>query len=190
MRIRGHVSQLLIAAAAIMMTCIALAAPAGAAIPSAGAPPQSTSTAVPSHTFVSVSSGTTAEPNNAAGNSCRSDFFSWNLTQAPFGWPVLAWYKMTTYYCWNGVIVTSHSTREDGGVTASGSAAGWTYNGNVNGSVGWNCYIAYGSTRQCSGNTEYAQGSFQDCLIKFGCVDNWYPQIQEWENYHGQFLHN
>jgi hypothetical protein len=133
---------------------------------------------------------TTVISTNSAGDPCATGSFEFDLVQWPFNWPTLAWFKMTTYWCWNGVIVTYHNTREAGGVTSSGSAAGWSYTGIVQGSDGWYCYVAKGSHRNCSGNTEFAQGSFPECAFKVGCISSWNPQIQEWENYHGGFFHN
>jgi len=126
---------------------------------------------------------------DAAGDPCATRSFEIDLVEEPLDWPEDAWFKMTTHWCWNGLTVKSHTTNETAGVTAFGSVEGWAYNGIVPGSDGWYCYVAKGSSRNCSGNTEYAQGAFSDC--QYGvCIAHWSPFIQEWENYHGGFFHN
>jgi hypothetical protein len=142
----------------------------------------------PSHAVSTVTvDGPTVTSVDSAGDPCATRSFEIDLVEWPLGWPTDAWYKMTTYWCWNGVIVTTHHTYQTHGITTFGSAEGWTYNGQ---SSGWWCYVASGSHRNCSGNTEWAQGDFQDCVVKVGCIGNWNPFIQEWENYHGGFYHN
>lgn len=131
---------------------------------------------------------TQATAPDSAGNPCATRSFERQLVAWPLNWPELAWFKMRTYWCWNGTIVTTHSTSTTGGVTSSGAASGWDYVGVI--SSGWHCYVAKGGTRPCSGNTEYAEGKFTDCVAKVGCIASWYPYIQEWENYHGGFFHN
>jgi len=61
-------------------------------------------------------------------------------------------------------LYTSHKTRYTAGVTGSGTLAGISYKEIVNGSEGWYCYVASGSIRKCSGNTEYAEGEFVGCI--------------------------
>ncbi len=94
---------------------------------------------------------------------------------------VLTNYYMYTYWCWNGSIVTTHTTWERGSVTATGSATGWSYNGVKESS--FNCY--YANSRTCSGNHETSEGNFQACIIKIGCYSSWYPYINEYETYNG-----
>lgn len=178
-----------------MTTAVILAAgPAQAAASVDGGPVATPAvtpgvTGNPSHAvYVTTTEGPTILSTNSAGDPCATRSFERDLVEAPFGWPEDAWFKMTTYWCWNNVIVTYHNTYETGGVTTFGALEGWSYNGV--GSSGWYCYRASGSTRNCSGNTEYAQGSFSACVFKVGCIANWYPFIQEWENYRGGFFHN
>ena len=97
----------------------------------------------------------------------------------------LAWYTMTTYFCYNYVIVTTHSTNVTGGTTTLGGIGGWSYLGTPDG-INFHCYVAGGGTRACSGNQEEAQGQFQACQAGY-CYDTWSPTITESENYHGQF---
>jgi len=131
---------------------------------------------------------TAIDSTDSAGHPCRTRTFERDLVQWPFGWPTLAWFKMRTYWCWNGSIVTTHTTNVTGGTTGSGAASGWDYGGVVSGSNGWHCYVANGGSRPCSGNTEYAEGGFTECLAK--CIGSWYPFSQQWENYHGGYFHN
>jgi hypothetical protein len=93
----------------------------------------------------------------------------------------LANYWMHTYFCYNYTKVTYHSTWENGSVTTTGSATGWSYDGVVESS--FNCY--YANSYACSGNHETSQGKFEACLLKIGCYSSWYPYIQEWEWYNG-----
>ncbi len=118
-------------------------------------------------------------------NGCGNDFNEDDLYAAPFNWPELAWFTMNTYFCWNGRIVTYHSTNIQGQATGPGSATGWAYQGTIASGTGWYCYVANGSTVNCSGNEEYAQGNFTDCVLKYGCIGNWQPYIAEWQNYKG-----
>jgi hypothetical protein len=98
---------------------------------------------------------------------------------------ILVWYKMTTYFCYNYATVTSHSTNVSGGTTTTGGIGGWSYQGTPDG-INFHCYVAAGSTRNCSGNQEEAQGQFHACQAGY-CYANWSPTITESENYHGTF---
>jgi hypothetical protein len=102
--------------------------------------------------------------------------------------------ELSTYYCWNGVavgpdpraIVTYHHTKPTVLVTQPGEALGWNYIQNISGLHFW-CYVARGSVVNCSGNAEYDQVEFQECVLKIGCgVASAYPWVQEEENYRGQ----
>ncbi len=117
------------------------------------------------------------------GTYCRTGWEQKNAEDV-FG-IILVWYKMTTYFCYNYVTVTSHSTNVNGGTTGTGAAAGWSYEGTPDG-INFHCYVAAGSTRQCSGNQEEAQGQFHACQGGY-CYANWSPTITESENYHGVF---
>jgi hypothetical protein len=173
---------------------------AGAAV--ANASPASASTQTPSVTAAqSAATGPTAgtedavttidsetstvdEATASAGSLCRTGWAKLSYKDV-FG-IVLFWYKMTTYWCYNGAIVTTHSTSENAGVTATGSATGWSYLGVIERS--FHCYVASGSTRSCSGNFEDSQGSFQACIAKIGCYASKQPYIYEKENYKGEFF--
>ncbi len=132
-----------------------------------------------------VSTKEVVAPGSTAASGCANNDATSELDQAPFDWPELAWFTMDTYFCWNGKIITTHSTSEKGQATGPGQTIGWSYNGTISGSVGWYCYVANGSSTNCSGNEEYAQGSFSQCEIKYGCIASWQPYIAEWENDHG-----
>lgn len=132
-----------------------------------------------------VSSKETVVPGSTAASGCAHNVATDTLVQAPFDWPELAWFTMDTYFCWNGKIVTYHSTRVNGQATGPGQAIGWSYNGTIDSSSGWYCYVAGASSTICSGNEEYAQGSFSQCEVKYGCIATWQPYIAEWEQYRG-----
>jgi hypothetical protein len=142
--------------------------------------------------MVTTTEDPVTDSTDAAGHPCRTRATTATLTAAPIGWPELAWFKQTTYWCWNGSIVTTHTTSLNAGTTSSGAATGWTYDGVVDGSKGWHCYLANGGTRPCSGNTEYAEGAFTDCFqpVHQCPIGSWYPFVQQWENYHGGYFHN
>ena len=89
---------------------------------------------------------------------CKTSTLKGNVVSEPGGWPILAWFQQSTYWCYNGKTVTSHKTTYRAGVTASGTLAGLSYTGIVAGTEGWHCYVAAGSHVNCSGNTEYAEG--------------------------------
>ena len=116
----------------------------------------------------------------AAAVHCKTNSVQGDLVSQPGGWPILAWFKQTTYWCYNG---TSHKTNYTAGVTGTGSVIGYAYKGIVQGSRGAHCYRAAGSHRKCSGNTEYAEGEFQACETN-------YIYLQSWENYKGKYFHN
>lgn len=123
---------------------------------------------------VSATSGHVATPANAGGDPC---FTSW--TQVTYSSLGLAqfWIRMTTKWCENGLTVTSHSTSvtQDHGVR-------WNY---YPGSVSFNCYVAAGSARSCSGNHEHLTGAnYLNGDLNITC----FPSIAEWENYKGQYL--
>jgi hypothetical protein len=93
----------------------------------------------------------------------------------------LFWVKMKTTWCWNGITVTSHSTILYWGVTTLGKIYG--YSSLYNPAYRFNCYVASGSRRNCSGNHEWMQEDFvgtppRDC----------YLSIDQEENYKGQFF--
>ena len=78
---------------------------------------------------------------------CKTSSVKGNVVSEPGGWPILAWLEQTTYWCYNGKTVTSHKTSYRAGVTAEGTLAGLSYTGIVQGTEGWHCYVAAGSTR-------------------------------------------
>jgi hypothetical protein len=145
---------------------------------------QQTHTQVTRHEAVVTTKVTMSTPTlSSASSGCRTYTYTATLNDAPLGWPEDAWYRMDTYFCWNGSIVTYHYTTTSGGTTKYGAAGGWHFD--REGDLGFHCYVAVGSHRNCSGNTEFRQAHFSECLLKIGCVGGWDPQIQEWENYHG-----
>jgi hypothetical protein len=128
----------------------------------------------------SVTTSVVADPPDSAGDPCRTSSRQQNANDL-FG-ITLFWFKMTTRYCWNHITVTSHSTTISWGVTGPGAAVGWAYISNSG--VHFACYVASGSTRQCSGNHEWATANFLNVVTTQVCL----PHIDEWENYKGEFL--
>ncbi len=117
---------------------------------------------------------------DSAGDPCNTAQRQENGTDV-FG-IVLFWFKMQTSWCWDYRIVTSHTTRIYWGVTGPGAAVGWAF---INHSpIHFHCYVAYGSTRDCSGNHEDATASFLNVVTLQTCL----PFISEDENYRGQFF--
>lgn len=101
----------------------------------------------------------------------------------------LLWFKTKTYWCWNWLKVTSHTTSSYGAVTGTGAAGGWEYIGLREQS--FHCYKIAGYASRCGGNYEDAEGYFQECLIRIGCASASYPYKQLWENgVTGEWFHN
>jgi hypothetical protein len=178
-------AQLLVLAATVaVMGAMALTAGAGSAnaasAPAGAARPE---------TAVVMTTSTAGPTLSSATVHCKTNTLKGNVVSEPGGWPILAWFQQTTYWCYNGNIVTSHKTTYRAGVTASGTLAGLSYTGIVAGTEGWHCYVAAGSHRNCSGNTEYAEGGFQSCVPHVNCESS-YVYLQSWENYKGQYFHN
>jgi hypothetical protein len=116
----------------------------------------------------------------SAGDPCRTSSRQQNAKD--FFGITLFWFKMQTRYCWDNRTVTYHRTTISWGVTGPGAAVGWAYISNSG--IRFNCYVASGSTRQCSGNHEWATASFHNVVTRQVCL----PHIDEWENYRGQFF--
>lgn len=115
---------------------------------------------------VAFSSGT-------GGSSSASGCIGIRLTNsgysAVFG-SVLFRYRTLTSWCWN---------RTQGRVSSIG--ASWDiidvssqmyWRGEVNNALGFYTWRAgYGQ----SGYRHYRQGSFENCVLKYGCIGRWYP---------------
>ena len=108
---------------------------------------------------VSVTTSVVAAPPDSAGDPCRTSQRQQNGKDA-FG-ITLFWFKMRTSWCWDYRTVTGHTTRIYCAVTGPGAVFGWAYVSNSG--IYFNCYVAYGSTRDCSGNHEEATASFPEC---------------------------
>lgn len=118
----------------------------------------------------------------AASTACATRSAEYNIYTVPGGSVTVFWIRMTTGYCWNGSIVTYHSTTLYWGVTTTGTLTGWYTQ--YNPAYTFNCYVAVGSTLGCSGNREWMQEHFihgippfEDCSLS----------ITELENYKGAF---
>jgi hypothetical protein len=177
MKWRQRIPALVGLTALTAMSVLGIAGQAGA-----GVAPETNSQAVSRGVVVTTERTVSAPTMSSATSGCRTYKYTAKLNEWP-GWPEDAWYEMDTYFCWNGVIVTYHSTSTKYGTTVVGKAEGWQFDGQ--GELGFHCYVAVGSTRNCSGNTEYRQGHFSLCVPQVGCRVGWDPTIQEWENYHG-----
>lgn len=91
-----------------------------------------------------------------------------------------------TYWCWNDVIVTTHTTWPTFTHTATGVA--WNYDGLVDG-IAFHCYTA-GDGYSCSGNWEHAKAKITgpSLTIKgIGLTSVVYPWITETERYAGGY---
>ena len=86
----------------------------------------------------------------------------------------IAWLQMSTNFCYNGVIVTYHTTK----------VTHWTAWSYAPSPYSFVCYVASGSTRQCSGNRETEDDGFYSGNIACDI------RIQEAENYRGQWSIN
>ncbi len=176
-------SLLLAAGLLIAFTPTASTASAATASPasaSAVASGPTTLTRLAQVVHVSVTTSVVAAPRDSAGDPCATKQRVENGTDV-FG-IVLYWFKMQTSWCWDYRTVTSHTTHLYWAVTGPGAAFGWAYISNSG--VHFYCYVASGSTRQCSGNHEDATASFLNLDTLQTCL----PFIAEDENYRGQFF--
>jgi hypothetical protein len=144
----------------------ASARPAAAAVPAAGS--------------VSVAGDSATAGVDSAGDPCRTGWAQ--VTYRDVFGITLWWFRMTTSWCYNGSIVTSHTTTVSHDVTGTGTATGWAWGGRS--AVSFNCYVASGSSRNCSGNHESDTAQFDYIPIPSVCV----VKLQEWENYRGEFF--
>jgi hypothetical protein len=112
----------------------------------------------------------------------RDDTFSSTLVPGAVS---LFWVRMKTNWCWNGVIVTGSSTTLYWGVTTTGNLTGWY--SEYNPQYTFNCYVAAGSSRSCSGNHEWMQEDFVHGITPF---EDCYLSINQWETYNGGFTWN
>jgi hypothetical protein len=153
---------------------------AAATAPTAGSEdPASSSETTTSLQVSGADAGGNLDGAGASGISCAT-LTTHNWVKDVVG-ITLANYYMYTYWCWNGTIVTTHTTWENGSVTGTGSATGWEYEGVIESS--FNCY--YANSHKCSGNHETSEGKFQACIVKIGCYSSWYPYDEQYETYNG-----
>lgn len=136
----------------------------------------------PASLHSTVSAVTVRSYRNASGDPCQTYDGEDTLYSGP---SALAFVLFTTNFCYNGVTVTSHANFYNPGVTSAGSDAGWVY---VAGSQNyeWHCYVANGSTRNCSGNEEDVREQFDKCSAFRGCSSYWFPNVDQEQNYKGQ----
>lgn len=109
----------------------------------------------------------------SASQSCETVYVWDRLTDA-LGIQ-LAKFQINTYYCWNGSIVTSHSTWE---TNSSNGTLGWSYKGLLQNQ--FHCY--YANDNKCSGNYEQLQGNFSGPFSQ-----HWQPTCWLEEIYTGGF---
>ncbi len=135
-----------------------------------------------------------ADARNAAGDPCTTFYAEADVVTGIADLKV-AWLQMYTYFCYTGPPigpptptdrVTSHSTWIKIGVTGPGQMFGWSYVQNVTG-IKFNCFTASGATNACSGNHEYDQVEFDQCVLKYGCVSYAYPTMDEYEYWNGNY---
>jgi|ERR1700677_3582768 hypothetical protein len=162
----------------------ALAFSAGPAFASTGlstaSAPQTVTTVHGDQTTSVTSSTRAATP--LAGNPCSTGELTVTIYQ--LGNELYSW-EASTYYCWNGVIVTYHSTTDYWHVTSLGYLDGSNYQDSY---VLFHCYVAEGGTAGCSGNDEQSYGSFGSNSGEGGAGNT--VDINQWENYHGQYFNS
>jgi YD repeat-containing protein len=127
----------------------------------------------------SNSSSTYAYANPPMGDPCRTIWYS-DESHNMFGqW--LTSFKMTTYYCWNSLIITYHDTWYNAYISWNGSSAGWHWEGLV--SDNFHCLRDSQGGPMCNENWEEMEGHFGRCAGIGGVeyCNNVWPTIQEYE---------
>jgi hypothetical protein len=93
------------------------------------------------------------------------------------------WLKLVTNWCYNNIIVTSHSTTIYWGVTSAGAGSGWTWPTVSDPYYSFSCYSAVPDVvRNCSGNHEHATQLFQNPILR----DEASLTIDQYETYAGK----
>jgi YD repeat-containing protein len=115
------------------------------------------------------------------------------VVRAIVGHNTLAWLQLTTYYCWNGKIVTYHHSTSNPHITGWGSVEGVYFNKFIGNRIDFHCEIANGSSRMCSRNVESSHAEFKAC-ISAGPIQLYCEQaiigVTEWENMNGGFFYS
>jgi len=126
---------------------------------------------------LSATSTVLTSSRNSAGDPCKtiSTYYPKNDNGI-----TIFWLKMVTTWCYNYVTVTSHSTTLYWGVTTTGTLTGWY--SLYNPIYSFACYVASGSSRNCSGNHERAQEDFINGILRLE-ID---LVINQEETYQGQ----
>ena len=161
-RITALIGALIMFAA---LTTSAYAASAPPAPPVGAAPVQG----------MAASAATISDPAPIQANAttyCKNGI-THRVTISDYG-VVIAWLQMSTNFCYNRVIVTYHTTR----------VTHWTAWSYAPSPYSFRCYVASGSTRNCSGNQETEDDGFYSGKIACDI------RIQETENYVGQWWIN
>jgi hypothetical protein len=125
---------------------------------------------IPGLTFRITTSGPTRTFTNTAGDPCENGLTE-RVWWSEFG-ITEGWSAMTTNFCYDNVTVTSHYTYMTwwAGVLSDVSQD----------PIQFNCYVANGSSRNCSGNNEQENTTFFWPSEIYVTI-----YIREWENYHG-----
>jgi hypothetical protein len=118
----------------------------------------------------------------ASTTHCATKQDTYNSVLAPPNLVTLFWVSMKTTWCWNGITVTSHSTILYWGVTTTGNLTGW--HSEYNPQYTFSCFVAAGSTHNCSGNHEWMQEDFVHGITPF---EDCYLSLNQWEHYNGGF---
>jgi hypothetical protein len=125
-----------------------------------------------------ITSGLTASATASTGDPCET---SWTKYSSSAAGNLLYSFEASTYWCWNGAVVTSHKTSYHYVITSLGTLDGYGWD---SGDITFNCYVASGSTRSCSGNHESVNGNFGIEASGFTVA------IDQSENYKGQYFHS
>jgi hypothetical protein len=142
------------------------------------APAKSAASGTPAGYILVDAISETPAASSSASNPCKTVTFQQNYNGAG---NTIAWLKMVTEWCYNDLIVTSHSTVLSWGVTAFGSALGW-YIEYPSPRYSFNCYVASGSGPGCSGNHEWTEQFWANGSAGVGLA----LTVDEWETYNGQ----
>jgi hypothetical protein len=116
--------------------------------------------------FVALSSGTGPGP---SASGCRATTLTNTARSAVFQ-TVLFRYITVTSYCWNQAAKSVSNIGLSWRIEDVASTMYWR--GEVNRDLG---FYSWTSGYPTSGYHHIRQGSFENCVLKYGCIGIWYP---------------
>ena len=116
--------------------------------------------------FVALSSGTGPGP---SASGCRATTLTNTARSAVFQ-TVLFRYITVTSYCWNRAAKSLSNIGISWRLEEVASTMYWR--GEVNRDFG---FYGWTSGYPTSGYHHFRQGSFENCILKYGCIGIWYP---------------